>query len=195
MELLLWRWSTTVQVSSLTMIGLFFFLLARSVRMAALRWWVAAWLANLGALAVTLAFWIWQPPPLLLRFVVGPLYMGLKSAFVVLLLQGAWSVRRLRIASPRAVAVGICVYALLVPVFVDVLYKIGIVQHTVMGLALVAAGAAMLISLDPGLPWLAVGFVVRGALAFAEACAYGMGLLEPGTISPAWHGAATTFLA
>ena len=94
MELLLWRWSTSVQVTSLVMIGIFFWMLGRSIRTAALRWWVRAWLWNLVALAITLFFWFFQPPSWVLHVVVAPLYMGAKTTFVLLLIQGAWAMRR-----------------------------------------------------------------------------------------------------
>ena len=50
MELLLWRWSTTAQITSALMIaGFFVLVLARSVRRVEVRPWVWAWLANLAA--------------------------------------------------------------------------------------------------------------------------------------------------
>ena len=53
MELLLWRWSTVVQIASALMIAVFFTAFATSVRTAEVRWWMRAWLANLAALIVT----------------------------------------------------------------------------------------------------------------------------------------------
>ena len=50
MELLLWRWSTTAQITSELMIAVFFVVLARSVRRVEMRPWVQAWVANLAAL-------------------------------------------------------------------------------------------------------------------------------------------------
>src|ERR1700682_4902211 len=94
MDLLLWRWSTTVQVTSLVMITVFFCVLGRSIRTAALRWWVRAWLANLAALAITSLFWFFQPPSWVLHAVVAPIYMGAKTAFILFLIQGAWAMRR-----------------------------------------------------------------------------------------------------
>ncbi len=60
-ELLLWQWSSAVQVTSLAMIAAFFALLARFNPRAELRWWTLAWLANLVALSVTLMYWSFQP--------------------------------------------------------------------------------------------------------------------------------------
>src|SRR4029079_18369464 len=94
MELLLWRWSTSVQVTSLVMIAVFFLMLGRSIRTAALRWWVRAWLCNVAALAITLFFWFFQPPIWVMHAAVAPIYMGAKTAFILMLLQGAWAMRR-----------------------------------------------------------------------------------------------------
>jgi len=69
MDLLLWRWSTAVQATSLVMITVFFGVLARSVPLAAVRWWVRAWACNLAALGVTLCFWYFEPPAI--TFSVG----------------------------------------------------------------------------------------------------------------------------
>ena len=58
----LWVWSTALQMTSLLMIAVFFAVLARSVRLAEVRIWVWAWLCNLGALVVTVAYWYFQHP-------------------------------------------------------------------------------------------------------------------------------------
>ena len=47
-QLLLWRWSTLVQVSSLAMVAAFFALLARTNRRPELKWWARAWAFNLA---------------------------------------------------------------------------------------------------------------------------------------------------
>lgn len=62
----LWVWSTAVQMTSLLMIAVFFAVLSRSVRLAEVRIWVWAWLCNLCALVVTVAYWYFQQP-------IGPL--------------------------------------------------------------------------------------------------------------------------
>jgi GGDEF domain-containing protein len=64
-----------------------------------------------------------------------------------------------------------------------------------MGAGLLSAGIVLFAGLDAGLPWLAVGLIVRGALAFAEAAAYVVGLATAGVVPPAWSAAAGTFLA
>jgi diguanylate cyclase (GGDEF)-like protein len=194
MELLLWRWSTAVQVTSLVMIAVFFTVLGRSIRTAALRWWVRAWQANFAALAVTSIFWFVQPPPWMLRFVVGPLYMSLKMAFIVLLLQGAWAIRRpgTGLAPPRTLAMGLAIYAVLCAIFVRSLDQIGVVSHTLMGVLLVGSGALLVAGFEAGLGWLAIGFIARGTLSLAEAAAYAL-QLAPGSVSPRVSDAAALF--
>ena len=91
-QLLLWRWSTSVQVASLVTIAAFFALFARVNPRAELHWWARAWSANLLALTVTLLFWALQPEPLypVVRF----LYLAAKIAFVLMLMQGGWTMMR-----------------------------------------------------------------------------------------------------
>ena len=69
-QLLLWRWSTIVQLTSLAMATAFFALLARASRRPELRSWMRAWLANFFALAVTSCDWVLQPVALF------PLFSG-----------------------------------------------------------------------------------------------------------------------
>src|SRR5688572_9589746 len=88
MELLLWRWSTAVQVTSAVMIAVFFFVLRRSVRRVELRPWVEAWLINLLALLVTVVFWAAQPESQVLVIVLRFGYLFAKTMFVLLLVLG-----------------------------------------------------------------------------------------------------------
>src|SRR5215210_1110854 len=104
MELLLWRWSTTAQIASSVTIAIFFFVLARSVRRMELRPWVAAWLANLGALAVTLFFWFVQPQSPAAFIALRSGYFFSKTIFLVLLVAGAWRFVR-RPVSPRTMRI------------------------------------------------------------------------------------------
>ena len=191
-ELLLWRWSTAVQLTSLLMIAVFFTMLGRSIRTAALQSWVRAWQCNFAALAVTLSFWLLQPPRAVSRFVIAPLYMSLKMAFVVFLIQGAWATRRpgSRPVAPTHLAAGLLGYGLAAALFVRSLDQIGVVQHTLMGVLLVGAGIALLVELQVGLGWLAAGFLARGLLCFAEAWAYVL-QLAPGASSRVSEAAAT----
>jgi len=184
-DLLLWRWSTSVQVTSLVMITVFFCMLGRHIRTAALRWWVRAWLFNLAALAITSVFWFVRPPVWVLHAVVAPIYMGAKTTFVLFLIQGAWAMLRpgRPLIEPRRLYAGLAVYAL-AATLVPSVNMIGVVQHTLMGTLLTAAGVILLIRFDVALIWLAIGFVVRGALALAEAGAYALSLAGPGPVAP-----------
>src|SRR5262245_24465293 len=92
-ELLLWRWSVGVQWASLAMITVFFAALARSGGWAELRSWVLAWAADLVALGATFLYWYFKPTGHSFHFVAGA-YMAAKTAFVLLFIQGAWSLRR-----------------------------------------------------------------------------------------------------
>lgn len=196
MDLVLWRWSTAVQITAVAMIAVFFVALGRSVRRVELRWWTRAWLANLGALAVTIVFWYLRPGPIAARFVTG-LYVGAKLAFVLLLLQGAWSLARpgAEFLSATRRAWALAAYAAVGVFFLVGVERLGFVHHTVMG-ALLAAGAwAVLRSHEPGTTWLGAGLAIRSALALVEAAAYGAALLAERTLPEGLHAALGTFLA
>ena len=196
MELLLWRWSTSVQVTSLVMITIFFWMLGRSIRTAALRWWVRAWVWNLVSLAITLFFWFFQPPIWVMHLVVAPLYMGAKTAFLLLLIQGAWAMRRPgRPLIPTRVLVGVLAAYAAAVTFLPTVSWIGVVQHTVMGVLLAGAAAVLLVAFDVALLWLASGFAIRGALSLAEAAAYAISVAGAGRVPPRLAGTANVFLS
>src|SRR5438874_12244434 len=106
MELLLWRWSTTAQITSELMIAVFFVVLARSARRVEMRPWIQAWLWNLAALFVTIIFWFAQPKS---RFAFMPTVFGYtlsKPLFSVFLVAGTWNfVRRQPCITIRRVVV------------------------------------------------------------------------------------------
>jgi diguanylate cyclase (GGDEF)-like protein len=189
MELLLWRWSTAVQATSLVMITVFFALLARSVPLAAVRWWVRAWAGNVAALGVTLVFWYFAPPASLF-LLVRIAYMAGKTAFVLLLIHGGWTLKRPGHwrAPSRLAVLAVIVYALVGGLLATSIPRLGLIQHLVMG-TLLAAGAFRMLEKprEPGLNWLAAGLLVRCALSLCEAAAYGLQLVRP--------AAAGTFLA
>ena len=113
-QLLLWRWSTIVQLSSVAMAAAFFALLARTNRRPELKWWARAWAFNLLAILVTSLFWALQSAAWLP--IVSLLYVGGKSAFTLLLMQGAWAMIRPggRLFPTRALTIGVVVYAVAV---------------------------------------------------------------------------------
>ncbi|HUR81799.1 MAG TPA: diguanylate cyclase [Thermoanaerobaculia bacterium] len=186
MELLLWRWSTTAQIASALMIAVFFAVLVRSVRRVELRPWVRAWLANLGALAVTSIFWLAQPQsPAMFTFLRGA-YFFFKTLFVILLALGAWTFVRRRPVPLHYVLGGVALFALVMTFVVEGVNGVGVVQGALMGVLFLASAVLLIIRHVPASGWLAAGFGLRAVLAFIEAIAYGM---------PVKSKAVTIFLA
>ena len=174
MELLLWRWSTSVQITSDLIIAVFFVVLARSVGRSELRAWVGAWLANLVALAVTIVFWLLQPRAPLVFAVVCALYVFAKTMFIALLAIGsiAFTARRRTRVPYAGLAIVVAVFAVLGGMFAQVIDQLGMLEATTICLCLAAGAVFVCIEKPPGYAWLATGFVVRAALAAAEAFAY-----------------------
>src|SRR4029079_18706328 len=102
----------------------------------------------------------------LVHALVAPVYMGAKTTFILLLIQGAWAIRRpgRPLFATRPLVGGLVAYAA-TAALVPTVPWIGVVQHTVMGLILIAAATALLLAFDVALLWLAGGFVVRGILS------------------------------
>jgi diguanylate cyclase (GGDEF)-like protein len=176
MELLLWRWSTLAQSTSDLMIAVFFVALAYSVRRAELRVWVAAWLANLAALSVTISFWLLQPRSGWMFAIVVTLYLFAKTMFVLLLIDGAaaFTARRPVRASYRSVTAAIAVFAVLGGCAIRTIDLLGLIQESVIGAGLGACTLFLVRNKAPAYGWLATGFAVRAALAMAAAAAYAM---------------------
>jgi len=178
-QLLLWRWSTIVQLSAVTMAAAFFALLARTNRRPELQWWARAWAFNLLAILVTSLFWAlpsaaWLP-------IVSLLYVAGKSAFALLLMQGVWAMIRpgRHLFTTPALSISVIVYAAAVAVVIPEVGQVGIAQHSLLGVALVVFAIVLLRSKTYGLTWLIAGLAVRGIIAVAEAAAYILLLIEP----------------
>jgi diguanylate cyclase (GGDEF)-like protein len=171
MDLLLWRWSTAVQVTSLLMIAAFFAVMARTSKRAELRWWALAWWANLAALSITVFFWYFQPASF--GVWVRGSYIASKMAFAVLLLQGAWALTRpgALIAPTRVMVGGLVAYGLIGGPLLDTVELLGMVHHALMGLLLLA-GTLALARQWRMFGWLAVAIGLRGVLALVESGAY-----------------------
>lgn len=184
MNLLLWRWSTTAQITSGVLIAIFFIVLARSVRRVELRPWVYAWLANLAALLVTTVFWFWQPDSRAAFLALRWGYLFSKTMFVVLLARGAWDIRR-RSPSPldRRVIALVAVAAAFGAVFLDSIDRIGLAQSSAIALLLGTSAILLLVTHGAGAGWLAMGFSLRAALAVVEALAYGTRMLQSQGVS------------
>jgi diguanylate cyclase (GGDEF)-like protein len=179
-QLLLWRWSTIVQLASLAMAAAFFALLARTSRRPELRSWTRAWLANFLALAVTSVYWVLHPAALFPLFSL--LYLAAKAVFVALLMQGVWLMthRIERWYTARQIATVVLIYAVIGAALCRDLVSVGILQHTVLGLTLVGFAIATWRSHQKGIQWLAVGIGVRGVLSLGESFAYVLQAVQPG---------------
>ena len=173
MELLLWRFSTAVQVTSALTLAVFFLVLSRSVRRPELRLWNFAWLANLGAISIALAFWFFQPAGVTAFFVRAG-YLATKTAFIVLLIDGAWASmhagQTVLTAARRAAFV--VIFGIAGGVILTSIPLLGLVQHTVIAVLLLTAAVASTRVRDRWMIWLAAAFLVRGVLAATEAAAY-----------------------
>jgi diguanylate cyclase (GGDEF)-like protein len=195
-QLLLWRWSTIVQLTSLAMATAFLALFARASRRPELRSWAWAWFANFCAIAVTSMYWLIQPvTPLVL---VRALYFGAKALFVVLLIQGAWRLARPREDwySPKQVAFGVALYALLGAALVQGVTNVGIFHHAFMTIALLGFALIMRRTVADGMSWLIAGITIRGLLAAAEAGAYLVQAFKVGSDVGVWlDGVAGIFLS
>jgi diguanylate cyclase (GGDEF)-like protein len=178
MELLLWRWSTSVQISSDLLIAVFLVVLARSVGRAELRPWVHAWLANLAALSVTIVFWLAQPQSSWTFTTVCWLYIFFKTIFVVLLVVGAsgFLTRRPIGIAYRRLLTGIAIFSLFGAVLSRSISLLGVFEATTIAVCLGFGAAYVVREKPPAYLWLAAGFVARSALAVAEAVSYAMQL-------------------
>jgi diguanylate cyclase (GGDEF)-like protein len=169
-QLLLWRWSTIVQLTSLAMVSAFFALLARANPRPELRWWTRAWTANLVALFATSVYWLVQSDPLFP--VVAAFYIAGKTAFAALIAQGAWTMIKpgARLFTTRGLTITVATFSIAAAIVVPDLNTVGILQHSLMGVMLVAL--ALWWSRADGVTWLIGGIAARGLLAFGEAGAY-----------------------
>jgi diguanylate cyclase (GGDEF)-like protein len=178
-QLLLWRWSTIVQLSSVAMAAAFFALLARTNRRPELQWWARAWAFNLLAILVTSLFWALQSAAWLP--IVSLLYVAGKTAFTLLIMQGAWAMIRPggHLFTTRMLTISVIAYAIAVAAAIPEVARVGIAQHSLLGVAFVAFAIVLLRSRTYGLTWLIAGLALRGSFALAEAAAFILLLVEP----------------
>ena len=154
MELLLWRWSTLVQVTSDLIIAIFFVVLARSVGRTELRAWVSGWLANLAALSITIVFWLTQPQSLIAFAIFSGFYLFATTMFVVLLVAGtAGFLDRQAVPIPyRMLIIGVAIFSATLP-----MTRLAIREFDAVWLALarveIAAVAAVIMLRLYRVPW------------------------------------------
>jgi len=196
MDLVLWRWSVGVQISSLAVIAFFFVALQRSLPRDAIAAWVNGWLFNFAALAIALIFWVYVPSDAL-RPVAFFLFMAPKNLAVLYLVEGAWSLHRPGTRLVRPVSLGLAGGALPLAgaLTLDSIARLGTFEQALIGIALFAAAVALFRTRDRALRWLAAGFGVRGGLCLLEAAAYATQLTPEGWIPPALLERMSIFLA
>ncbi len=182
MELLLWRWSTIVQICSDLMIAFFFISLARSTKRIELKPWVQAWLTNLGALFVAVIYWTTQPTdPLPFHLVTG-FYMFFKTLFLLFLLRGLqrFTSSRLSFLTQRNILCVSFLFALIGGLSIPAIPLLGVIQSCVIGLTLTFGTYLALKDRSPVLGWIAVGFAARTTLGFVEAYSYWLSMKSAG---------------
>lgn len=174
MDILLWRWSTAVQFTSAFIIAVFFIALSRSIHRPELLWWRRAWIANFGALVVTLAFWFSSPSEVIVLRILTAAYCAAKLAFVILIVEGAWASGHAghTLLTVRQQSVVVTAYALFGAVFLQDILRLGLVQHALIALIFIAAAVGYARLRARRTAWLVAGLVVRAFVAAAEAFAY-----------------------
>lgn len=178
--LLLWQWSTSAQILSGLLIAVFFAVVSRSTGRHELDWFLGAWLANLLALGITLAFWFLQPSGTAAMLTAAG-YLFAKTAFLALLLVGAVSLARGEPVPARALRwlAPIAIGALPAAWLLDGVDRIGVAQSSLICVCLLAGAVICLRAKGRGLGWLGLGFLLRALLAALEALAYGARLAMP----------------
>jgi len=185
MELLLWRWSTLVQITSDLMIAVFFVALARSVGRRELRDWVGAWALNFVALAITIAFWLLQPGPAWFP-PIADTYTLSKNLFIALLVFGVVRFSGGQPARVRYAVAGaaLAVYSAAIGAFVPSIDVLGAIESLTIGLGFAVGTAVILARKPPAWGWLATGFAVRALLAIGEGTVFTMQLSLGTKVSP-----------
>jgi Diguanylate cyclase, GGDEF domain len=150
------------------MVSAFFALLSRANPRPELRWWARAWTANFIALVATSVHWLLQPDPLFP--VITAFYVAGKTAFAAMLAQGAWAMIRpgARLLTTRGLAIGVTIYSIAAAIVLSDLNVVGIAQHSLMGVVLIALAIALWRSGADGVTWLYGAIAVRGLLAIAD---------------------------
>ena len=178
MEVHLWEWSSAAQIASALIIAVFFGVLRRSIPRAEIRWWMRAWMANVAALAVTIGFWMFMATgataSALTLFLIRVFYLAPKTAFVLFVIYGAWTLRPrpLPLLTPRAIGVLVVLFAMTGGIALNGVDQIGISETAAMAIAFGAAAIALLRSRDAGLIWLALGMGARALLSVGEGITY-----------------------
>ena len=180
MDVQLWRWSTTVQLSSALLIALFFVVLMRTTRRSELTVWVAAWLAHLAALSLALMYGITlHAEGATLTGMRFP-FLALECAFVAMLAAGAVQLGRMAPswASVARLAVVVLAYSLVLGFAAQTPEMLGVLMSATMALVLLSAAGFLALRRHPSFGWLAASFALRGLLALVETVAHGVRLVS-----------------
>jgi len=153
-ELFLYQLSIWGLALTALMIAVFFLVLSRSNPRAEMRWWTAAWFANVAAMAITLVFWLTQPPASLHPLVFA-LYLVAKNVYVWLLLRGAlvfqsWRPRALEARRVRTVIVAFSIVAVLVVTTRD---RLGLISQAIVAAALAVGAGSLARARVPAAEW------------------------------------------
>ena len=176
-ELLLWRWSTTVQITSAVVLAIFMVGFARAVGRPDTRWWAGAYAANLGAMAVTVLYWYGVPPELVPDGVTRFAYMASKTLFILCLAAGVFAFRHplgytaFTVRRSLALAAGVGLFGALSVPSINVL---GFAQASLIAAVLGLAAWWCFRRPATGLAWLGIGLALRAVLGLGEAAAYGL---------------------
>jgi diguanylate cyclase (GGDEF)-like protein len=186
-ELLLWRWSTAVQITSALLIAAFFVAYNRNLDHPALRLWSAAWVANGVALFITWLFWFVQPDERWAQQLALGSYFATKSAFVLLVVAGVRTFIRGTHSAFRTghAALALAAGGVLGALLLRGVDPLGVLQATLIAAAFGYGAWLCWRHPDQGLGWLGFGLFLRALLGVAEAASYGSRLvLADGTRPP-----------
>jgi diguanylate cyclase (GGDEF)-like protein len=176
-ELLLWRWSTTVQITSAVVLAIFMVAFGRAVGRPDTRWWAGAYVANLGAMAVTVLYWYGIPPDLVPGGLTRFGYMASKTLFVVYLAAGVFAFKHPRGHTPFTVqrnlllATGVGLFGAF---FAPSINLLGLTQHAIIAVSLGIGAWWCFRRPIMGLGWLGIGLAARALLGAGEATAYAL---------------------
>ncbi len=123
-------------------------------------------------------------------------YLGLKLAFVLWLLQGAWAVGRpgTELLSQRTIITAALAYGFIGGLFIPSVQVMGLVGHLVMGLLLL--GGVLTLGREwRNVAWLSTGLGLRGSLALLEAAAYWINMNAAGQFPADLRTQVSWFLA
>jgi diguanylate cyclase (GGDEF)-like protein len=153
-------------------IAVFFVVLGRSVRRAELRPWIRAWLANAGALTVTVAFWFYQPQTHLAFAAFIWAYILPKTLFVLLLASGAMQyIGRQPLPAGGATFAAVAAATGAAAAVIPSIDALGAFQSALVA-AVLGTTAVVLFTRRAAAAWLATGLGLRAALAVVEAATY-----------------------